>query len=96
MPLFDKFVPIHENSRLEHATWIGRPQLNSRYRDNSKELKENIKQFESILEEEKKFYTQPLYFHGHIIKRRSPPRQIKKDVTNEEEDFEEQLRKELS
>lgn len=95
LPMVDKFTPIHEVSRLEHATWIGKDQLSSRYVDSSKELTQNIEKFESILEGEKKFYTQPLYFQGHIITRRSPPRQPKNDKTFEHEDFEEQLRRDI-
>lgn len=82
---------MHENCRLEHA-YVLRPP-SDRYRDNSKELSNNIKKFESILEDEKKFYTQPLYYHGHIIKRRSPVRDLKpKNNASLEEDYEEQFR----
>lgn len=95
LTMFDKIIPLHEISRLEHATWVGREQLSSRYRDNSKELTENIQKFESILEDEKKFYTQPLYYQGHIITRRSPPRQTKVNETNENDDFEEQFRQDI-
>lgn len=65
LPVNDKHSPLRETSRLEHAVPTVKPA--KRYADQLEELNEDIHRFEEICKNEKQ--EQPLYFHGHIIRK---------------------------
>lgn len=75
LPVVDKYSPLRENCRLEHAqpaNGVG----NYRYRDNSSELNEDITRFEKNLDQEKTAYVRPLYLKTHKFMKRSPKKII--------------------
>lgn len=65
LPLNDTHIPQRETSRLHHAEPLGAP--THRYHDKLEELNDDIQRFEDVVKNEKP--DQPLYFHGHIIRK---------------------------
>ena len=74
LPINEKFSPIRETSRLEHAAPSERYQAH--FHDELEELNDDIQRFEKVVKSEKS--EQPLYFHGNIYRKRIKKPEIQK------------------